>query len=66
METQYEVSKKNVEYLSENTTIVAPFSGVISGKYFENGEIYSGSPVSAVGKAAIVSLIQIDKSYNFV
>ena len=60
MATQYEVAQKNVEYLTENTTIMAPFSGVISGKYFENGEIYSGSPVAAVGKAAIVSLIQID------
>jgi len=59
--TQYEISKKNVDYLSENTTIIAPFSGVISGKYFENGEIYSGAPVATVGKAAIVSLIQIDK-----
>ncbi len=61
MATQFEVAQKNVEYLAENTTLTAPFSGVISGKYFENGEIYSGSPVAAVGKSAIVSLIQIDK-----
>jgi len=61
MATQYEVAQKNVKYLSENTTIKAPFSGVISGKYFENGEMYSGSPIATVGKAAIVSLIQIDK-----
>jgi RND family efflux transporter MFP subunit len=59
--SQYEMARKNVEFLSENTTITAPFSGVISGKYFENGEIYSGSPIATVGKAAIVSLIQIDE-----
>ncbi len=61
MATQYEVAQKNVKHLSDNTTITAPFSGVISGKYFENGEMYSGSPIATVGKAAIVSLIQIDK-----
>lgn len=61
MEAQFEVAQKNVEYLSENTLITAPFSGVISGKYFENGELYSGAPIATVGKAAIVSLIQIDR-----
>lgn len=61
MATQVEAAQKNMEFLSKNTTITAPFSGVISGKYFEDGEIYSGSPIPTVGKAAIVSLIQIDK-----
>jgi RND family efflux transporter MFP subunit len=59
--SQYEMARKNVEFLSENTTITAPFPGVISGKYFENEEIYSGAPIATVGKAAIVSLIQIDE-----
>ena len=61
MAAQYEISQQNVDYLARNTTITAPFSGVISGKYFEDGELYSGSPVATLGKAAIVSLIQIDK-----
>jgi RND family efflux transporter MFP subunit len=60
-ETQYRVAKRSAEYMDENTLLEAPFDGVISGKYFEPGEIYSGSPVSSVGKAAIVSIIQIDK-----
>ncbi len=58
--TQYEVAMTNVEYLKENTRLLAPFSGVISGKYFENGEMYSGAPNTAAGKAAIISLVQID------
>ena len=61
LEAQYKVAKRSSEYLNENTLLKAPFNGVISGKYFESGEIYSGSPVAAVGKAAIVSIIQIDK-----
>ncbi|MBN2635803.1 MAG: efflux RND transporter periplasmic adaptor subunit [Prolixibacteraceae bacterium] len=58
---QYEVAMQNADYLARNTTLRASFDGVISGKYFENGEIYSGSPVASIGKAAIVSLIQINK-----
>jgi RND family efflux transporter MFP subunit len=50
-----------VEFLTGNTRLKAPFSGIISGKYFEPGEMYSGSPVATVGKAAILSLVQIDK-----
>jgi len=61
LSAQYEVAKANYEFLSENTVLTAPFSGVVSGKYFEAGEMYSGSPVAAVGKAAILSIVQIDQ-----
>ncbi len=61
MKSQLEIARSNVAFLKENTQLKAPFSGVISGKYFEAGEMYSGSPVAQVGKAAIVSLVQIDK-----
>lgn len=61
LEAQYKVAKRSAEYLNDNTLLEAPFNGVISGKYFEAGEIYSGSPVASVGKAAILSIIQIDK-----
>jgi RND family efflux transporter MFP subunit len=58
--TQYEVAKTNVEYLRENTTLTAPFNGVVSGKYYENGEMYSGAPNTMAGKAAIISIVQIN------
>ncbi len=61
IKAQYDIAKSNVEFLSENTRLKAPFSGVISGKYFEPGEMYSGAPVPAVGKAAILSLVQISR-----
>ena len=61
LKTQYEVAKENVEYLRKNTILVAPYNGIISGKYFEAGEMYSGSPVASVGKAAILSIIQVEK-----
>lgn len=60
MKTQVEVTETNVEFLRENTVIYAPFNGVITGKYFENGEMYSGAPNTAAGKAAVVTLMQIN------
>jgi membrane fusion protein, multidrug efflux system len=61
VKTAYDVAKTSYAFLQENTQLKAPFSGIISGKYFENGEIYSGSPVAAVGKPAIVSIVQISQ-----
>lgn len=60
MKTQYEVTKTNVEYMEENTLLTAPFSGIITGKYYEDGEIYSGAPNTQTGKAAVVTLMQIN------
>jgi membrane fusion protein, multidrug efflux system len=57
--TQYEIAKSSVEFLKENTKLVAPFSGIVSGKYFENGEMYSGAPNTPAGKAAILSIVQV-------
>ncbi len=54
----YDIAKSNVNFLTENTRLKAPFSGVVSGKYFEDGELYTGSP-TANGKSAVVSLVQI-------
>ena len=60
VKTQYEVTKANVDFLSKNTQLKAPFNGVISGKYYEEGEMYSGAPSTPTGKAAIVSIVQIN------
>lgn len=61
LKAQYDVAKTNVNFLSQNTKLLAPFNGVISGKYFEAGEMYTGSPVMTIGKPAVVSLIQVDQ-----
>lgn len=61
LRTQYEVAKSNVEFLRENTQLNAPFNGLVSGRYFETGEMYSGAPNTQAGKAAVLSLVQIDR-----
>src|SRR5690606_36654130 len=58
--TQYELAKSNVDFLSENTTVKSPIDGIVSGKYFENGEVYSGAPNTPAGEAAVLSLMQIN------
>ena len=50
---QYNSTKEQLEFLEQNTYVKAPFSGVISAKTYEDGELYSGQP--------ILVLTQIDK-----
>jgi len=56
---QYEVTKTNVDFMEKNTLLEAPFGGIITGKYLEDGELYSGAPGMS-GKAAVVTLMQIN------
>ena len=50
---QYNSTKEQLDFLQKNTYVKAPFSGVISAKNYEDGELYSGQ--------AILVLTQIDK-----
>ncbi|HEX2967788.1 MAG TPA: efflux RND transporter periplasmic adaptor subunit [Bacteroidales bacterium] len=59
MKTQYDVTKTNVDFMEENTFVKAPFNGIVTGKYFENGEMYSGSPTTLSGRSAIVTVMQV-------
>ncbi|MFO7922432.1 MAG: efflux RND transporter periplasmic adaptor subunit [Bacteroidales bacterium] len=58
IKTQYELALSNVGFLKENTILVAPFSGTVSGKYVEDGEMFSGAPNTPAGKAALLSVVQ--------
>ena len=51
--TQYNSTKEQLEFLETNTYVKAPFAGVISAKTYEDGELYGGQP--------ILVLTQIDK-----
>jgi RND family efflux transporter MFP subunit len=60
MKTQYDVTKTNVDFMEENTLLKAPFYGVVTGKYFENGEMYSGTPTTQTGRSAVVTVMQVN------
>lgn len=59
IKTQYDVTKTNVEFLEQNTLLKAPFQGIVTGKYYEDGEMYTGTP-SMSGKPSVVTLMQIN------
>lgn len=60
MKTQVNVTKSAISNLEENTTLKAPYNGIVTGKYYNDGEIFSGAPNTQAGKAAIVSLVKMD------
>jgi membrane fusion protein, multidrug efflux system len=57
---QLETTELVLKNLQENTLLRAPYSGVITGKYYNDGELYSPAPNTPVGKAALISMIQVD------
>jgi len=63
----YELTKTALQTMEENVNIVAPFSGIITGKYFNEGEIYSGmSPNPLTGVPSILSLMKINNLKIFI
>lgn len=60
LKAQVETTELVLKNLEENTLLRAPYSGVITGKYYNDGELYSPSPNTPSGKAALVSIIQMD------
>jgi RND family efflux transporter MFP subunit len=60
IKTQYDITSSSVNFMTKNTSIAAPFPGVITGKYFENGEMFGGAPNTSAGKAAVVTLMQVN------
>ncbi len=60
MKTQVNVTGVVLENLEENTVLRAPWEGVITGKYFNNGELFSPAPNTPAGKSAIISLVKMD------
>jgi len=61
VKTAYEAAKVSYQFLLDNTDLKAPFSGVITGKYFEDQDNFSGAPNTQAGKAAIVTIEQINR-----
>lgn len=58
--TNYEVAKTNIEFLRENTQMLAPFNGVVTGKFFENGEVYTGGAFGGASKPSIIAIEKIN------
>ncbi|MGE4587667.1 MAG: efflux RND transporter periplasmic adaptor subunit [Mangrovibacterium sp.] len=58
--TNYEVALTNIEFLKENTKMLAPFDGLVTGKYFEDKELYTGTAVGGAEKPSIIAIEKIN------
>ena len=58
LRTQYQVAQSNIDNLSTHTQVRSTLNGVVTGRYFSAGEMFTGTP-SPAGKPAIVSINQI-------
>jgi membrane fusion protein, multidrug efflux system len=58
MNTQYQVAKSSIDNLSSHVQVRSTLDGVVTARYFSEGEMFSGAP-SAMGKPAIVSINQV-------
>ena len=64
IETQYNSTKEQLDFLKINTYCKAPFAGVISAKNYEDGELYSGQPIVVLTLIdKLKALVAIPESY---
>ncbi|PID91410.1 MAG: efflux transporter periplasmic adaptor subunit [Bacteroidetes bacterium] len=60
MKSKVETTELVLRNLEENTLLRAPYDGVITGKYYNEGELYSPAPNTPAGKAALLTIMQLD------
>jgi membrane fusion protein, multidrug efflux system len=60
LKATYDVTKTSVDFMEANTLLKAPFNGIVTGKYFEDGEMYSGTPTTVTGRSAVVTVMQVN------
>jgi membrane fusion protein (multidrug efflux system) len=60
MKSQVETTELVLRNLEENTLLRAPHAGIITGKYYNDGELFSPTPNTPAGKSALISLVQMD------
>ena len=60
----YDQLCENVRFLEENTFVKAQFSGIISAKNYEDGEMYTGAPILSLTQINMLkALINVPESY---
>lgn len=60
----YEQTKESLDFLTANTFVKAPIRGVVSAKNYEDGELYSGTPILTLTQThQLKALVSIPESY---
>lgn len=61
---RYDQTEESVDFLSKNTFVKADFSGVISAKNYENGELFTGIPIVVLTQINnLKALVNIPETY---
>ena len=60
LRTQHNVANKMLAYLKDNASLTTPISGVVTGRYYDNGDMFSMTP-NASGTSCIAQVMQIDR-----
>lgn len=60
----YDQTKQSLKFLRQNTFVTANFSGVVSAKTYEDGELYSGQPILVITQiSTLKALVNIPETY---
>lgn len=54
LKAQYNQTKENLDFLKENTYVCAQFSGVVSAKNYQDGELYGGQPILTITQVGML------------
>lgn len=60
----YDQTKESLDFIRTNTYVRAPFTGVISAKNYEDGELYAGQPIVVLTQInKLKALVAIPETY---
>ena len=64
MKLHYDQTEESIVFLEKNTFVKADFSGVISAKNYENGELFTGVPILVLSQInTLKALVNIPETY---
>ena len=64
MKLSYDQTEESLDFLKKNTYYTAPFSGVITAKNYEEGELYGGQPILVLTQiSTLKAFISVPESY---
>lgn len=56
-QTQHNILKSQLAQMSKNTALYAPISGVVTARNYDNGDMYTGTPILTIEQTNPVKLI---------
>lgn len=59
MRTQYDVAKKALNYLTENATLRSPIAGVVTARYYDNGDMPTAAATPGVATVMQIDIVKV-------